>query len=133
MTNAVYLILSGAFDRLPRSLRICFAHGGGNFAFQLGRVDNAWERREIVRKDCAEKPSSYVDRFCTDAAVFDRQALSLLIEVMGAERVMLGSDYPFPLGEERIGSLIRAHPGLDAATRARLLGGNAVAFFGLTT
>ena len=52
---------------------------------------------------------------------------------MGAERVMLGSDYPFPLGEERIGSLIRAHPGLDAATRDRLLGGNAVAFFGLTT
>ena len=46
------LILSGAFERIPRSLKLCFAHGGGSFAFLLGRVDNAWRHRDIVRQDC---------------------------------------------------------------------------------
>jgi len=62
------LILSGAFERLPRSLKICFAHGGGSFAFLLGRVDNAWRERDIIREDCPQLPSSYVRpllcRFC---------------------------------------------------------------------
>ena len=93
----VSLILSGAFERLPRSLKICFAHGGGSFAWLLGRVDNAWQHRDIVRQDCPQPPSSYVDRFSVDSAVFDPDALSMLVKVMGAERVMLGSDFPFPL------------------------------------
>jgi aminocarboxymuconate-semialdehyde decarboxylase len=59
----LYLILSGALERLPQSLRICFAHGGGNFAFTLGRVENAWKNRDIVREDCPHPPSSYVKRF----------------------------------------------------------------------
>ena len=48
------LILSGAFERLPKSLRLCFAHGGGSFAFLLGRVENAWHQRDIVREDCPQ-------------------------------------------------------------------------------
>ena len=94
------LILSGAFERLPDTLRICFAHGGGSFAFLLGRVDNAWRNRDIVREDCPHPPSHYTDRFFTDSAVFDENALDLLVNVMGEDRVMLGSDYPFPLGEQ---------------------------------
>lgn len=125
------LILSGAFERLPRSLKLCFAHGGGSFAFLLGRVENAWHRRDIVRADCPRPPSSYVERFSVDSAVFDERALRLLVEVMGTERVMLGSDYPFPLGERRAGRLIRDCGVLDDAARLRLLGSNAAAFFGL--
>jgi aminocarboxymuconate-semialdehyde decarboxylase len=125
------LILSGAFERLPRSLKLCFAHGGGSFAFLLGRVENAWRERDIVRQDCPRPPSSYVDRFCVDSAVFDPRALALLVAVMGVERVMLGSDYPFPLGEQKIGALIRQTPGLDDHATSALLGGNAAAFFGL--
>ncbi|RBJ78217.1 amidohydrolase [Pseudomonas sp. MWU12-2534b] len=125
------LILSGAFERLPESLRICFAHGGGGFAFLLGRVDNAWRHRDIVREDCPQLPSSYVKRFFVDSAVFDPGALKLLVEVMGSERVMLGSDSPFPLGEQRIGSGIAEHPTLAEADKARLLGGNAQDFFNL--
>jgi len=124
------LILSGAFERLPRSLKICFAHGGGSFAFLLGRVDNAWRERDIIREDCPNLPSSYVDRFTVDSAVFDSRALELLVDVMGEERVMLGSDYPYPLGEQQVGQLIRDSR-FSAATHARLLGGNARAFFGL--
>ena len=124
------LILSGAFERLPRSLKICFAHGGGSFAFLLGRVDNAWRERDIIREDCPNLPSSYVDRFTVDSAVFDSRALELLVDVMGEERVMLGSDYPYPLGEQQVGQLIRDSR-FSAATHARLLGENARAFFGL--
>jgi aminocarboxymuconate-semialdehyde decarboxylase len=125
------LILSGAFERLPRSLKICFAHGGGSFAFLLGRVENAWRHRDIVRQDCPQPPSAYVDRFCVDSAVFDERALRLLVEVMGIDRVMLGSDYPFPLGEQRIGALVRGAANLGEDGKRKLLGENAAAFFGL--
>ncbi|MGF0241815.1 amidohydrolase family protein [Rhodococcus sp. IEGM1300] len=125
------LILSGAFERIPQSLRLCFAHGGGGFAFLLGRVDNAWQHRDIVREDCPDLPSTYVKRFFVDSAVFDPRSLKLLVEVMGSDRVMLGSDSPFPLGEQRIGSGVIEHPELDAQAKARILGSNAQAFFGL--
>lgn len=123
------LMLSGAFERIPESLRLCFCHGGGSFAFLLGRADNAWRRRDIVRADSPRPPSEYVGRFHVDSAVFDPRALRLLVDVMGTDRVMLGTDYPFPLGEEVPGAAIRACPGLDGTGRARLLGGNAQAFF----
>lgn len=124
------LVLSGAFERLPQSLKLCFAHGGGSFAFLLGRVDNAWRHRDIVREDCPNLPSSYVERFSVDSAVFDPKALQLLVDVMGAERVMLGSDQPFPLGEQRVGTLVR-ESALPADAKRRILGENALAFFGI--
>jgi len=127
----VSLILSGAFERLPRSLKLCFAHGGGSFAWLLGRVENAWQHRDIVRQDCPQPPSSYVDRFSVDSAVFDEGALSLLVEVMGAERVMLGSDSPFPLGEQKVGALVRGHGGLSPREKQAILGSNAARFFSL--
>ena len=129
--SILWLILSGAFERLPRSLKLCFAHGGGSFPYLIGRVDNAWRNRDIVREDCPQLPSSYIDRFSVDAAVFSGPALEFLVNVMGEERVMLGSDYPYPLGEQRVGGLIRAQRTLPATTRAKLLRGNAARLFGL--
>ncbi len=123
------LILSGALERLPRSLRICFAHGGGSFVFLLGRADNAWQQRDVVREHCPNPPSSYVDRFHVDGAVFDDAALALLIRIMGEDQVMLGTDYPFPLGEQRAGALIGNHTGISDAARTKLLSGNARRFF----
>ena len=84
-----------------------------------------------MREDCPRLPSSYVDRFYVDAAVFSGEALAFLVNTMGEERVMLGSDYPFPLGEQRVGSLIASQDTLSAATREKLLHTNASAFFGL--
>ena len=125
------LILSGAFERLPPELTLVFAHGGGSFAWLLGRVDNAWRRRDIVRADCPQPPSSYCDRFYVDSAIFDVGALRLLVDRMGSERVLLGTDAPFPLGEERPGALVDdAYPD-DAATRERILAANAARVFGL--
>jgi aminocarboxymuconate-semialdehyde decarboxylase len=128
--SIVAMILGGAFDRLPRNLRICFAHGGGSFAFLLGRLENAWHNRDIARGRSQHPPSHYCDRFSVDSAVFDPRALRLLIDVIGEDRVMLGSDSPFPLGELRVGQLIR-DSGFDAATEAKLMGENAARFFGI--
>ncbi|WMY12368.1 amidohydrolase family protein [Paraburkholderia phenoliruptrix] len=129
--SMVSLILSGAFERIPRSLKLCFAHGGGSFAFLLGRVQNAWEQRDIVREACPNPPVSYLDRFHVDSAVFDRGALQFLVDTLGEDRVMLGSDYPFPLGEQRIGELVDGHPHLSEQARQKILGGNARRFFNL--
>jgi aminocarboxymuconate-semialdehyde decarboxylase len=126
----VAMILGGAFDKLPPALRICFAHGGGSFAFLLGRLQNAWQHHPVAHGVCELPPRQYLNRFSVDSAVFDDRALQFLVGTMGAERVMLGSDYPFPLGEHRVGSLIRASS-LTAAEKSRLLGENANAFLGL--
>jgi aminocarboxymuconate-semialdehyde decarboxylase len=125
------LILSGAFERIPESLKLAFAHGGGSFAYLLGRVDNAWRCRDIVRQDCPRLPSEYARRFYVDSAVFDDRALRLLVEVMGVDRVMLGSDHPFPLGEQQIGALVASSAHLNDAGRTRICSANAIEFFGL--
>ena len=128
--SVVALILSGAFDRLPDTLRICFAHGGGSFAFLLGRLENAWHHHPVARGDNQHSPSHYLDRFYVDSAVFDQRGLQFLVETMGENRVMLGSDYPFPLGEERVGSLIR-QTNLKKDVKAKLLSRNATRFLAL--
>jgi aminocarboxymuconate-semialdehyde decarboxylase len=128
--SLVALIVSGALDRLPASLRICFAHGGGSFAFLLGRLQNAWQQQELARGAAQFPPQHYLDRFCVDSAVFDERTLQFLVEIMGPDRVLLGSDYPFPLGEERAGALIRASR-LPADVKAKLLGANAQTWLGL--
>jgi aminocarboxymuconate-semialdehyde decarboxylase len=124
------LVLSGAFDRLPKSLRICFAHGGGSFAYLLGRMQNAWEHQPLARGSAELQPIQYLDRFYVDSAIFDQRSLKLLVDVMGADHVMLGSDYPYPLGEENIGELIRKSQ-LSAEAKQKMLAGNAAEFFGL--
>lgn len=126
----VAMILSGAFDRLPNTLRICFAHGGGSFTFLLGRMENAWHHHPVARGDCQHPPSHYLNRFYVDSAVFDQRTLQFLVGTMGTDQVMLGSDYPFPLGEERVGLLIR-QSNLPQHTKAKLLSGNAMRFLKL--
>lgn len=126
----VAMILSGAFDKLPETLRICFAHGGGSFAFLLGRLENAWQHHPVARGACKLRPSEYLNRLYVDSAVFDRKALQFLVETMSEDRVMLGSDYPFPLGEHNIGSLIRSSQ-LAQSAKQKLLGENAARFLRL--
>jgi aminocarboxymuconate-semialdehyde decarboxylase len=125
------LILSGAFERLPHELELIFAHGGGSFAYLLGRVDNAWRHRDIVRADCPNVPSTYCDRFSVDSVIFDPGALELLTATMGTARVMLGTDAPFPLGEQQPGALVETVFAGDVGTRDAILAGNARRVFAL--
>jgi aminocarboxymuconate-semialdehyde decarboxylase len=128
----VAMILGGAFDKLPMTLRICFAHGGGSFAFLLGRLQNAWEHHAAAHGVCVLPPRQYLNRFYVDSAVFDQRALEFLVDTMKAEHVMLGSDYPFPLGEHRVGELVRSSR-LSSRVKEQILGRNAVEFLGLET
>lgn len=124
------MILGGTFDRVSDELKICFAHGGGSFAFWLGRMENAWHKRHDVIGTSAEPPSHYLDRFSVDSVVFDERALRLLVDTMGAERVMVGSDYPYPLGERPVGNVVRTAGFLDDLQRESVLSGNARRFLG---
>ncbi|MEU8105832.1 amidohydrolase family protein [Nonomuraea muscovyensis] len=125
------LILGGVFDRIDPGLRICFAHGGGSFAFWVGRMDNAWHQRHDVIGTSEHPPSHYLGRFYTDSVVFDHRALRLLVDTIGADRVLLGSDYPYPLGERPAGRVVRTSPHLGEAERRAILRGNAETFLGL--
>jgi aminocarboxymuconate-semialdehyde decarboxylase len=125
------MILGGAFDELPESLRICFAHGGGSFAFWLGRVENAWQRRgDVVRGKSQHPPSHYLGRFSVDTVVFEQPALRLLVETLGEDQVMVGSDYPYPLGERPVGEVVRRADWLPADQQVKLLSENALRFLG---
>lgn len=128
--SIIAMILGGVFDRVPESLRVCFAHGGGSFAFWLGRFENAWYGRSDLIATSAMPPSKYVGRFSVDSVVFEPAALRTLVDTLGASQVMVGSDYPYPLGERPVGDVVRRSDFLDDADRAAILGGNARRFLG---
>lgn len=124
------LIFSGALEKCPE-LRICFAHGGGSFPSTVGRVAHGFEvRPDLCAIDNPVNPRDYVRRIYYDSLVHDEQMLRYLIDLAGADRIALGTDYPFPLGEEIAGSLIESMD-LDDSTRARLLHGTAEEWLGI--
>jgi aminocarboxymuconate-semialdehyde decarboxylase len=128
---ACSLMFGGVLARLP-SLKVCLAHGGGSLAFTIGRVAHGFaERPDLCAVDCAVDPREQMRRFYLDTLVHDPRALRFLIDTVGASRLALGSDYPFPLGEHVPGSLIRSMDDISAVDRARMLGGTAAEFLGL--
>ncbi len=123
------LIFGGVLERLP-ALRLCFAHGGGAFPATLGRIQHGFlARPDLCAVDNARPPAEYVGRFWVDSLVHDARALKFILEVLGEDRIALGSDYPFPLGEEEPGKLIKSL-GLSPGAQEKLLTRNALAFLG---
>jgi len=121
------MIFGGVFERLPK-LRVCFAHGGGSFPSTIGRIEHGYNvRPDLVAKDNKVNPRDYLGRFFLDSLVHDQKVLTALVDLVGPNRVALGSDYPFPLGEHMPGSLIRA-AGFDTATEQALFSGTALEF-----
>ncbi|MGD9584760.1 MAG: amidohydrolase family protein [Lysobacterales bacterium] len=116
---ACSLIFGGVLERLPR-LRVCFAHGGGSFPYTIGRIEHGFRMRpDLVAVDNPRNPREYFPRLFFDSCVHDPQALRYLIDVVGDDRVMLGTDYPFPLGEQQPGRGIETLD-LDARCQAQL-------------
>ncbi len=126
---ANHLILGGVLDRHP-SLRVKIVHGGGFYPFLVGRLDHAWKRRPELRKLTAEPPSAYLRRLWYDTVVFDARLLRMLFELVGPGRIMLGSDYPFDMGEEDPRATAGA-AGLPPEELAAIESGTARAFFRL--
>jgi aminocarboxymuconate-semialdehyde decarboxylase len=103
---AAHLVFGGVLDRLPR-LRVCLPHGGGALPFLVGRLDGGWR----VRPECRglrRAPSSYVRRFMYDTITHAAPPLRYLVEQVGAPRVLMGSDYCFPLGDDTPVRTVRA-------------------------
>lgn len=124
------VLFGGVLERLP-GLRIAFAHGGGAFPGTFGRIEHGFRvRPDLVAVDNPVPPRETLRRVVLDSLVHDPDMLRLLIKMMGPERIALGSDYPFPLGEEEPGRLIESLSDLPAATRQRMLAGTALEFLG---
>ncbi len=127
---ACSLIFGGVLERLPE-LRICLAHGGGSFPYTIGRIEHGFNMRpDLVATDNPHNPRDYLKRLFFDSWVADDRALRYLLDTCGADRVMLGTDYPFPLGEQSPGAGIAALQ-LEAAEQARLYHGTALDWLGL--
>ncbi len=121
------LIFSGLLDRYP-GLKILAAHGGGYLPGYLGRGDHAWQVRPDSRT-CAEPPSAYIRRLWFDALVYTPEGLRTLTAAAGADRVLLGTDYPFDMGiTDPLARLAAA--GLPASASEAIRGGNATALLG---
>jgi aminocarboxymuconate-semialdehyde decarboxylase len=125
------LIFGGVMERLP-NLRFCFAHGGGSFPGIIGRIEHGFRvRSDLCAVDNKKNPRSYLGKFYVDSLVSDADVLRNLIKLVGAQRIALGSDYPFPLGESSPGALIESLSGIPKADKERMLSGTALEFLGL--
>ncbi len=125
------LAFGGVLDRHPR-LKICFAHGGGSFPYTLGRIEHGFRARpDLCATHSATPPRDHLTRLFFDSIVHDDEALRFLVRTVGADRIAMGSDYPFPLGENPAGALVRGASWLSDHERARILAGTAIEFLGL--
>ncbi|MDD0839844.1 amidohydrolase family protein [Curvibacter sp. HBC61] len=119
------LVFSGLFERLP-DLKMCVAHGGGYLPAYPGRMDHAWKVRHECRACLSHPPSQSLRKLYFDTLVYSPQQLTHLLNTYGAERLLLGSDYPYDMGDPAAREHIEALAGLSEADRRAILGGNAL-------
>ena len=124
------MIFGGVFERLP-NLRVAFAHGGGAFPVTSGRIQHGYNvRPDLCAVDNQVDPVNYLGRFWVDSLVHDAETLDFLLDKIGPDRIALGTDYPFPLGELEPGKLIESMS-LSSEQRDKLLFRNALEWLGL--
>lgn len=124
------MIFGGVFERFPK-LRVAFAHGGGSFLPSIGRIEHGFNvRPDLCAVDNDVNPRDYLERLYFDSLVHEPRVLELMLDMVGPERIALGTDYPFPLGELEPGKLIDGM-GLPARTRDRLMHGTALEWLNL--
>ena len=123
-----HLIFDGVVARYPK-IKFVAAHGGGFIAHYWARMDHAWRARPDTRTIIKKKPSSYLEKFYFDSITFDPRMLKQLIDRYGADHVMLGTDYPYDMGEDDPRGIIAEVKKLSALDRKLIEGGNAVKLF----
>ena len=117
------MILKGMFEKYP-NLRLCLSHGGGLLAFNIWRLDHSYGLRPELKKIIPIKPSAYLKKIYFDTIVHSVTALRYLVSVVGADRVVIGTDYPMAMGDfESVKKVTQLD--LPAAERELILGGNA--------
>lgn len=124
------MIFGGVLAKFPK-LKVAFAHGGGSFPATIGRIEHGFNvRPDLVAIDNEINPREYIGKFWIDSLVHDEKALQFIIETMGENKICLGSDYPFPLGEQHPGKLIETMQ-FETELKEKLLFKNAMDWLGL--
>lgn len=123
------LIFNGVMERYP-NLKIVVVHGGGYLPAYAGRIDHAWRAREDVRADVPNPPGTYLKKFYFDTMVFEPDQVKFLIDRYGADHIMLGTDYPYDMGEDDPLGLIGRVEGLTQDQIDLIAGGNAARLLG---
>lgn len=124
------MIFGGVLEKLPK-LRVAFAHGGGSFPGTLGRIEHGFEvRPDLCAIDNSKSPREYLGKFWVDSLVHDEASFRFILDLFGEDSILLGSDYPFPLGEQHPGALIESLSDLSTSTRDKLLFENAKRWLG---
>jgi aminocarboxymuconate-semialdehyde decarboxylase len=124
------LIFGGVLEKLPE-LRVAFAHGGGSFPSTIGRIEHGFNcRPDLVAPDNNVNPREYLGKFWIDSLVHDPVMLDYVVGMFGADKIALGTDYPFPLGELQPGKLIKEMP-YEQDVKELLLHGSALTWLGM--
>jgi aminocarboxymuconate-semialdehyde decarboxylase len=124
------MIFGGVFERLPK-LKVAFAHGGGSFPSTIGRIEHGFHcRPDLVAIHNNRNPRDYIGKFWIDSLVHDPKVLDFIVDMFGPNRIALGSDYPFPLGENIPGQLIK-DSSYDDSVKELLLNGAALEWLGM--
>ncbi|MGH2693805.1 MAG: amidohydrolase family protein [Actinomycetota bacterium] len=128
---AAHLIYGGVLERHPR-LKVCLTHGGGFLPYQIGRQDRGYASKpDLTAGRLTRAPSGFLGSFMYDTITHGTEALRFLVDRVGPDRVVLGSDYPFPMGDpDPVGSV--ADAGFDADVEDAILGRNASEVLGLS-
>ena len=126
---AASFITSGMAERHP-GLRIAFSHGGGVLSVLIARLNRAWRLQQKLREALPQEPLTYAQRFYYDAIVFEPATLRFMMQIYGSSQIVLGSDYPFALGEpDPVSFLERC--GLDVESQRAIFRGNAARYLDL--
>ena len=123
-------VFGGVMDACP-GLKVCLAHGGGYACFGAGRMDRGWQVRPEARARIQQPPSRYLGRFWYDCLTHSEDALRMLIDAAGADRVVLGTDWPCDMGAEDGAAWVRGLGRLTEGEKEAVLGGNAAGLLGL--
>jgi aminocarboxymuconate-semialdehyde decarboxylase len=125
-----HLIFDGVLERYP-NLKIIASHGGGYLPAYSGRIDHAWGARSDAHGSLPKPPSFYLKKIYLDTIVFTPEQLEALVKLFGVEKILLGTDYPYDMGEYDPIGHIASVASFSDADRAAIAGGNAKALFGL--
>lgn len=125
------MLFAGVLERHPR-LTLCLVHGGGFVPFQIGRMDQGFrEKPRLVGEHISMEPGEYLRRnVFLDTVVHDPTVLRFMVDLVGSERILLGTDYPFEMGDQDPVRFVNS-AGLAAEDAVRILSGNASTLFGL--
>lgn len=134
----VCILMGGILEKFPK-LKICFAHGAGSFPFTIGRIEHGYNcRPDLCATDSKRNPRSFLGQFYTDSIVHDPKSMELLVDVIGEDKIVFGTDYPFPLGEVTgsakgiyPGKTIDDTPSISNDVRQKIFGTNALKFLDL--